>query len=133
MKHLLICTVAGITFATAPLAINASLGTAHAQSTTGEASSGGVAGGDSFGSAGSARGGNGPSATGIAASGGVAGGNPPGGRGVAPGGADPAMGVDSTVTGSVSPEISETEIEVESCGSSDPARGSCSGGGSSGD
>jgi hypothetical protein len=50
---------------------------ALAQSDTGEAASGGVAGGDSAGSAGSARGGNGPSETGEAASGGKAGGDAP--------------------------------------------------------
>jgi hypothetical protein len=66
------CVAAGILIAAVSITLS---GTpiAHAQSVKGEASSHGIAGGDSFGSEGSARGGNGPSETGFVASGGVAG------------------------------------------------------------
>jgi hypothetical protein len=99
---------AGITLSGTPLAIDRTLifgaGDVHAQSATGEAASGGAAGGDgpngtgeaaSGGAAGGdgpsdtgeaasggAAGGDGPSSTGIAASGGIAGGNPPSDRGL---------------------------------------------------
>jgi hypothetical protein len=93
------------------------------QSATGEVSSGGIAGGDSFGSEGSARGGNGPSQTGVAASGGVAGGNPPDNSGDAAGvaaaaGASGSASVDATATGSTSdPEQPDPAVGIESCGS----------------
>ena len=96
---------------------------ALAQSATGEVSSGGIAGGDSFGSEGSARGGNGPSQTGVAASGGVAGGNPAGESGDAArasAGVDAAAGsasVDATATGSISDRDPEAAVGIESCGS----------------
>lgn len=96
---------------------------AHTQSATGEVSSGGIAGGDSFGSEGSARGGNGPSQTGVAASGGVAGGNPSGKSGDAAASASaeaPAVGaasVDATSTGSISDPAEAEATGIEPCGS----------------
>jgi hypothetical protein len=97
---------------------------ALAQSATGEAASGGIAGGDSFGSEGSARGGNGPSQTGVAASGGVAGGNPPDKSADETNASAAASGtaagsVDVTATGSITNEDQDTEVSigVETCGS----------------
>jgi hypothetical protein len=98
------------------------------QSATGEVSSGGIAGGDSFGSEGSARGGNGPSQTGVAASGGVAGGNPPGKSGDAASasagaGAAGSASVDATATGSISdPDQPEAAVGIETCGSEGQCR-----------
>lgn len=100
------------------------------QSATGEVSSGGIAGGDSFGSEGSARGGNGPSQTGVAASGGVAGGNPPGKSGDAASasasagaGASGSASVDATATGSISdPDQPDAAVGIESCGSDGQCR-----------
>lgn len=98
------------------------------QSATGEVSSGGIAGGDSFGSEGSARGGNGPSQTGVAASGGVAGGNPADKSGDAASasagnGASGTASVDAAATGSISdPDQPEAAVGIESCGSEGQCR-----------
>jgi hypothetical protein len=85
------------------------------QSATGEVSSGGIAGGDSFGSEGSARGGNGPSQTGVAASGGVAGGNPPGKSG-------DAASASAGAGAAGSADQPEAAVGIETCGSEGQCR-----------
>jgi hypothetical protein len=123
------CVAAGILIAAVSFTLS---GTpiAHAQSVKGEASSHGIAGGDSFGSEGSARGGNGPSETGFVASGGVAGGNPPSKNG---------PDVDATVTGSISASgrvATKDDVELteeQECGSGERAVGSCNGNASGGE
>lgn len=98
---------------------------ALAQSATGEAASGGIAGGDSFGSDGSARGGNGPSQTGEAASGGVAGGDAPG-KSANAGGANAAGSVsaDAMATGSITADDENEDVPfgIEVCGDTGQCR-----------
>jgi hypothetical protein len=123
MKSIVAVAAAGLLMVTLPPLI---VGTpALTQSATGEISSGGIAGGDSFGSEGSARGGNGPSQTGMAASGGVAGGNPADKSGDAASAsasvdasAAGSASVDGTATGSISdPDQPEAAVGIEACGS----------------
>jgi hypothetical protein len=121
--------VAGILIAAVSVTLSGTPA-AQAQSVKGEASSHGIAGGDSFGSEGSARGGNGPSETGFVASGGVAGGNPPSKNG---------PDVDATVTGSISASgrvATKDDVELaeeQECGSGQRTVGSCDGNASGGE